>query len=208
MPYPESFLRHTLLWTLPGGEVASTTCAWRNGSGIVSTPDAEATALAGRALALWDSIKGEYPIETNFVGSRVAWIGVDGLTVETVDRSIAPSNGFDNVPSLPTEVALVASLRTTTYGRTGRGRMYLPALSRSKVKAGGRVLDASQSTIADAMAAYLADLTVGASTLSSCVASRTLMALRNVTQVQVGDVFDSQRRRRDALTEVIQSRAV
>jgi hypothetical protein len=209
MPFPRSYLRHTILWSLPGGEVATAGCAWDNtGGGIIGTPTDIAAALAAKSLAMWNSIKGSWATGTAYVGSRTAVIAVSGLTVETVENGHAPVTGGHSSANLPTEVAVVASLRTATYSRSGRGRMYLPAPSTGAVEPDGRFLASTQGGLADAMQTYLSTVTVGAADYFPVIASKTQFALRPVTTVQVGDIFDSQRRRRDALTEVYLSRAV
>jgi hypothetical protein len=207
MPFPLPYLRHTLLWSLPGGEVATSSCSWAVApGGVISTPTEEADALEAKAEALWSTIKGVFAAEVKFQGSRIVWVSVNGTTVETLERTIPDSAGFADNPTLPTEVATVVSLVTGTYSRSGRGRMYLPPAS--KVITGGRLGGGECDTLANGMQTYLGHAIVGTNTITSSVASKKDGALRPITNLRVGDVFDAQRRRRDALVEVLHTRTV
>lgn len=207
--YPRSFLRHTLLFSLPGGEVASTSCHWDNsGGGIIGTPTDAADALQQKAVALWGGIKTGYTGEVKFLGSRIATVAVDGKVVETLERAITPSPGTGGGSCLPTEVAVVASLKSATYSRSGRGRMYLPPPTTGVVTGQGRVDNNMLGSIVVAMDIYLTKMTIATSDYFSVVASKTQGMLRPVVEVKVGDVFDAQRRRRDALIEVYSTAAI
>lgn len=199
MPFPRSFLRHTLMWTLPGGEVANTTCAWAEDSAIVSLDDLSVDMLASKGTALWADIKPAYAPQILYIGSRVQWIASDGHVVETAERVITGVAGTGGGNQLPQEVAVVASLRTALASRRGRGRMYLPAPAYGALTSASRLDTTIRDDIAQAMSTYLdTDVTTG---LFSCVASATGTLLSTVLEVRVGDVFDSQRRRRDSLIE-------
>lgn len=209
MVFPRDYLRHTLLWTLPGGEVASSSCSWDPGADFATadiTP--EATILANKGLALWNAIKSQFAIGVNYVGSRTAAIGTDGLTISTIDHTIAPANGFADSNCLPTECAIVASLKTGLYSRKGRGRMYLPPTAISSLVVSGRLGAGCTSTIADGMETYLQTFAGPVHDVVAVVASKVGGLLTPVTQVSVGDVVDAQRRRRDALSEAYSVRVL
>jgi hypothetical protein len=103
--------------------------------------------------------------------------------------------------NLPTEVAVVVSLRTGLVSRRGRGRNYLPAPAVSEVADRGRLDHTRRDSMAAAYAAMLADVVSGATTYSPAVVSTVGQELNNVVQIRLGDVFDVQRRRRDDLSE-------
>lgn len=205
MPYPRPFLRHTMVWSLPSGEIANIGVAWADTAGAVVNGDTIADELETKGLALWNAIKGAYA-GVSYIGSRTAEISALGTTLSTFERSIAPvaSTGGGNM--LPHEVAVCASLLSAVYGRSGRGRVYLPPPAYGALTTTGRLDATIRGTMATAMATYCADTTD--QSLFAAVASRTTTAIHRVLTVKVGDVFDSQRRRRDALSEVYTSATV
>jgi hypothetical protein len=111
---------------------------------------------------------------------------------------------------LPTQSAIVASLRTNTPGGRGRGRVYWPAT--------GAVLGTDGRLSSPTTAAIVADLKTYFKAIESALAlgqptaawylsvrSSTAKATPHVARIQVGDVIDTQRRRRDAYVEAYQS---
>lgn len=102
----------------------------------------------------------------------------------------------------PPQCTTVVSLRTATPGASYRGRMYIPSLVATIGSALKRT-DLSTSTAVN-WAATLASIAGTASAgLGDDVAivSQTTGAVTPVTQVRIGDVIDTQRRRRDNLVE-------
>jgi hypothetical protein len=116
----------------------------------------------------------------------------------------SPTDGTASVVH-PFQTSWVTSLRTTQVGPSGRGRLYWPAT--------GVTLDPDTyrpiaGTVAAALAGvktYLGGIqtavrvTFASSTLT--VWSRKLATSNMVTSIQMGDILDVQRRRRDALVE-------
>lgn len=100
--------------------------------------------------------------------------------------------------SLPPQCAVVISLRTAIANRTGRGRFYLPATSVDALDA-GRISAAAQTTIANAMTRLFAELDAAA--ITPVIYSRTRHVTTTITDANVGDVYDTQRRRRNQLNE-------
>lgn len=206
MAFARSFLRHTMLFDLPQGEKAACGIAWDNGAGVVGLDQDTIDAFYTLAQTFWSGIDQYYTNQTQMVGSRLQWIGVNGKVVETAEDTLATDPGSGSAPALPTEVACVVSLRSAVGSRRGRGRFYLPAFYSGALTTLGRIDSGVQSTVADESATYLADLVVGASTYHPVVASQTGGLLSRVLNCRVGDVFDSQRRRRDKLAEEWQVR--
>lgn len=106
--------------------------------------------------------------------------------------------GTSTAASLPFQCAPAVSLRTNTLSRAGRGRFYAPSLAVDQV-AGGRMTSAAQGTLADAAEALVQGLTSGGGTL--VIYHRAPAGTTPVTSLDVGDVIDTQRRRRNKLTE-------
>lgn len=107
--------------------------------------------------------------------------------------------------ALPGDVAIVVSLRTALANRSGRGRFYLPQPAASTLAATGILSNAAQTTIANAAEnAWDGSNTV----LNPVVYSRTRRATVPINTFNVGNLYDTQRRRENALTEVRTSRAM
>lgn len=136
---------------------------------------------------------------------------------ETTGRQITrreltnTSGGTSTSPSLPYQVAPVVGLRTELATRAGRGRFYAPSLAVDQV-ADGRMLPAAQSDLADAAVAMMNELQTGG--LVPVIFHRTdspsagLFTTTQVTMIDVGDVLDTQRRRRNKLAEQRVTRAL
>lgn len=102
-------------------------------------------------------------------------------------------------PPFPADVALVISLRTVLANRQGRGRFYLPQPAASQVTATGRVL---ADLITD-LGASLAAAWAGYNTANDrpVIYSRVSKSITNVSSFNIGDLFDTQRRRENKLLE-------
>lgn len=202
MAISSPFLRQTLRWQLPGGEVAASSCHWEPFVYADMTFLNVADILRERAVALWEDLKPKYAASTQFVGDIVQLLSPAGLVLAGEDHAIAPVDGTDAFADpLPSEVALVASLRSSVLSRSGRGRMYLPAPSESRLTSAGRCDAGDTYDVAVAMQAYLQPFEEGTN-MQAVVYSRTIPELFDISSVAVGDVFDAQRRRRNSLTEV------
>lgn len=102
--------------------------------------------------------------------------------------------------SLPADVSLVVSLRTSFPQRSGRGRFYLPQPSNSQVTGSGRVaadiINDTMASLTAAWAAYNTGLD------RPVLYSPTFRVTRDLTSFDIGDLYDTQRRRENKVTEV------
>lgn len=111
-----------------------------------------------------------------------------------------------NSGALPYYTSIVASLRTGTPGRSGRGRNYLPLLRSGLVGPTGQIPSGNAQAIADAWASVITDLNgVPAQTMNPngqriVVASFTKGIPHPITSVVVDTVPDTQHRRVDQLS--------
>jgi len=134
--------------------------------------------------------------------------GVDGVRVDELDsagKNVATAQtnltlaGTSSEESLPPQIAMVVSERTATPTRGGRGRIFLPAPIVTE-SVGQRILSASKTEVLNAallMFSHLEDAGLG------CVlVARDHLTVTPVISLDVGDVFDTQRRRRNKLFEV------
>ena len=118
---------------------------------------------------------------------------------QTLRESNVDIAGTSTSNSLPADVAIVVSLRSPVANRTGRGRFYLPQPTTDALTAVGRLDETAQSTIVDALLAAWTQ--ANAAGENPVIYSRTQRATREITSFNVGDLFDTQRRRENALTE-------
>jgi len=123
----------------------------------------------------------------------------------TTGQQLARADVDVNLPGtsvaemLPPQCAVVVSLRTPVANRTGRGRFYLPAPAVNAVAA-GLIAPAAQQDFVDAMTRLFASLDAAAFTPQ--LFSRSTFILTTIDAFNIGNVFDTQRRRRNQLQEV------
>lgn len=111
-------------------------------------------------------------------------------------------------PTMPPQVAMVASLLTPFPGRSNRGRVYIP--NRTAVLSSDAQITASICTgVATAIANYLSlarTRTIRGGPMIPIVESSTSTDTE-IVRVRVDSILDTQRRRRDKLVAVTQASA-
>lgn len=203
-------IRVSLKGTMPGGEVWSVNPTfWHDiGSPPSSVAGMEDAAAAINAITmpgqLLSAMASSCAITETAVESRT--LQGELVQIATVQR---PSGGFSGAGAAakPFQTSLVVSLRTSAPGVSGRGRLYWPATGMAIDNATLRVPLATRDPFASQFAAYLLSIRdslsdiLGLPGLQLAVWSRRLNAANVVARVQVGNVFDTQRRRRDSAAE-------
>lgn len=106
--------------------------------------------------------------------------------------------------------SVVFSLRSSTPGARGRGRMYWPALN-ATLSATWQMTAPAPATLVSDVKTWLqaSNTAIDAYYISIASVLRAALSVRSVTdhvcrdvnQIQIGSVLDTQRRRRDALPE-------
>lgn len=114
--------------------------------------------------------------------------------------------GSNSSDPLPPQISVVASHRTLQTGRGGRGRMFLPLCTESLTDTHGQISSANAADILSNHIAlleglkYFAPAPAGAHVLP-IVTGGGYSRYGVITQVRVGNVFDTQRRRRRSIPE-------
>ena len=200
--------RHRAVGTFGNGELW-TFGIYSEGSGTVdaaeSSWDDGVTAFFSTALAA--------RIASSVTTLTTSTASIDETTGHQITRRelVNTSGGTSTAESLPYQVTPVVGLRTQLATRAGRGRFYAPSLAVDQI-AGGRMLPAARSDLADAAAAMLGELMTGG--LVPVIFHRTqspsagLFTTTQITSIDVGDVLDTQRRRRNKLVEERETRVL
>lgn len=167
--------------------------------------------LTNLPTATWPAtLKALISNQGSITGWRVETHQEDETISAVAENSYAaPIVGVGSASKSPQD-AIVISLRTAKPGARGRGRMYWPALGAglsASFKLSGPLpaaIAADAKTllklIGDQLNAELAANSIVA-TVELAVRSQTAHDNNPVVRLQVGDVLDTQRRRRDALVE-------
>ena len=156
---------------------------------------------------------------TNFWGTATALFCTDVQTTRATTVELDPATGrqltgaestrtdagTSTATCLPFQCAPVVSLRTATLSRAGRGSFYAPSLAVDQVDA-GRMTTTARDTLADAAEDLLTGLTSAGGTV--VIYHRASGTTTPVISLDVGDVIDTQRRRRNQLIEARTSRAL
>jgi len=152
---------------------------------------------------------------TNLTNFNVAAVTLSGCRVEARKRTGELEVQAESIRATPVpgtgaaphsfQSSWVTSLRTAQVGGTGRGRLYWPATGQSVSNLTLRPTPAVVTGALTAVASYLTGVrsAVRATFPNAYLAvwSRKNSGLAMVDSLQMGDVLDVQRRRRDSLVE-------
>jgi hypothetical protein len=205
-----SYVRVSILGSAPGGEVWSINPVFdptfEFGTTVDQTKlDQAANDIAG--LSPGSSLLSFLSNSLAITGARVEVRddSTDALMAISIQVRPTPLAGT-GTPLRGAATAMVCSLRTNTPGGSGRGRLYWPAIGTavttqlrfdSATQAGaltnfGTYFHAMEDALATAFPTVGFDL---------AVRSRTTHTTPHVNKIQVGNVPDTQRRRRDKQIE-------
>jgi len=208
-----SVIRVSVQGSMPGGEVWSVNPVFSLDlePADVSAAEALAIATAVDAITIPTGLRNIMNTATSFVGTRVEARDRNGLLEALGEHQRTPVVAGLATSSHPYQTSLVTSLRTGFPGGQGRGRLYWPAtgvtITASTLRADTSQIAAALSGAKTYLAAIQAAVAVSAGTNRLCVWSRTGTAMHTVTGLRMGDVADTQRRRRDTLNEAYQELA-
>lgn len=189
--------QHRFSGVLAGGDTWMFTW-WATSGGSIGTIHAAGVDWAN---AFWTTGGYGTQVAPTVSLENVTTVNVDtatGLQSQRMDSALSLV-GSNISGSLPADCAIVCSLRTALANRSGRGRFYLPQPAVDQ-------LDESDGRIsAAAVAATLSALSIGwgayTPTGVPVVYSRTMRATNAVTSFDIGNLFDTQRRRESSMLE-------
>lgn len=175
------------------GQIIETTFSLRKDSG----PTPNGTSLAQLAQDWWTHHQAElracYSASVNFMSVTLRDMS-SNAGAEGIYTLPAGTNGLDSVATLPLATNCVASLRSATVGRSGRGRWYFTGIPGDKQI--GNTVSGSYVTRVLSAAGLMASFSGnGTFATTAVVASRVHAALYPIVAVIVDIFIDSQRRR-------------
>lgn len=216
-PFADRHIRYTFSGGLPGGEIW--TCGLRTTPAIVTLADLEGyTNEVGDLFKTFftdtASIYSVNPSTVTYTKCTGYQIELDGHASLVAERTETGAAGAAPGQTAPNQTALVVSLKTDTAGRSGRGRIYLPFLA--------PVFDGVQDKLDHTVITPIGvkftvflnavdGLSVGAGdqypiAIQSRASGAGVVPARaasyaQVTHLAIGDVADTQRRRRNKVVE-------
>lgn len=178
-----------------------------SGGGPVAT-QAVADAFKAAAFTLFTNAGAKFSNSVYFQEVRLYQIGTDGKsTIEPkISAVTAPARGVSSTTQHPWQCSTVVSLTANGLGKGKRGRFYLPPQN-LLIAQNGVITDTDVTNTRTAVVAFLNELndtTTTGITSALAIAGKTGAqgTLRTVRHVAVGNVMDTQRRRRRQLEEV------
>lgn len=211
MPIPDS-IKFVTSGQMPGGEEWTTSFYLGGQDGPFAGLDLQ--NLTDAVMEAWrDQLEVVNWLSAQQTLNRVTgYVYGGGVLVEQAISSGAQITGIGN-SVLPNQVSTVVTLLTATPGRQTRGRMYLPTLKQT-VGDQGRNSAAQVLTILNMMGAFFEQVGTAVPlglrpALAPVVISQVGQGRRSViTAIRVGDVPDTQRRRREGLVENYTQRTI
>lgn len=211
----ESISRDETNWTIEGNYSCNLPAV------SVFRPDDWLNDNVADAVTTWLAATSAFPNKTQ-IDSLVAYgmkdgaveeVGAGPAKVELKFKAGHKPIGASSTSALPPQCSVVASWGTAVAGRHGKGRIYLPAPVTSQVTTDGGLLSSvPQGAIASSTADLIAALNysgVGADSYADAIVTGAPWTkYSKVASVRVGNVIDTQRRRRNQITETYVSNDV
>jgi hypothetical protein len=189
-----------------------------DGGALVTDDAALLTALnddiAADLTLWWNALASSYSGNTKLTGFKFNAVDINGryigsTTNERVFATPLTGAGGTSASRLPLHLSLAVTFHTNVErGLAARGRMYLPSMLSARSDNSGRLDGTSAGFFADSTAQLLTNLGnwPGIDALSDGGTPAILSkvregATRRISAVSIGDLWDSQRRRANALDE-------
>ena len=200
-------IRVSIRGTMPSGEVWSINPVYKVTTGaVISAPELATAAAAINALTIPSALLLTLTSSCSVTGVQLearTHAGVLEAQAEGLRTTPVAGTGPGNKTF---QTSVVGSLKTTAGGSHGRGRLYWPATGIETNPATLRVTSTVHANLVTGFKSYLQLIETALDgavdeTVGLAVWSRTTSSSALVTQIRVGDVLDTQRRRRDAVPE-------
>src|SRR5262245_22340758 len=194
-------VRERITWALNGGtDIAQCNLHWLSPAGDAMADLAADTANATNAV--WNAIRGYFYTGVIWTGHEYAEIDIDdGHVIATTSGHLPTSAaGSSGTNSLPPQIAEVITIRSAFAGASYRGRFYLPPMNTSVMTTSSQIGSTIVSTVVGAWTTYMRDAP-GTTDYVPGVYSRTLHAFSGAVSLDMGNTFDTQRRRRSSFVE-------
>jgi hypothetical protein len=179
--------------------------------GTPSVPDLQAAADAIAKVDVPTALAGAKSFSAPVTNIRVEARSDTHVLELAAEAAFTGKQTGGTEPKSPPQTSVVLSLRTDTPGASGRGRLYWPGLGLPVANPSLRIPPTTRDGVAAAAVTYLRAVqdalkagispTPSAATFELAIFSKTRGIHSLVNRIMVGDVFDTQRRRRDALPE-------
>lgn len=203
------YFRLSIGGALPGGEVWSVNPCFDIGVSSAPAPSPSQMAAAVqalRAVATPAPLLGLLSTSASINRMRLEARGFSSGLEAVGEAAVSPTRFGTGTASKPYQTSVVTSLRSDYPGGRNRGRLYFPALNVAIGNTDLRMTAATCNQLAQAMWDYLQALSAALQTSTGfttqpAIASSTGKTLQQVRYVEVGDILDVQRRRRDKAVE-------
>ena len=205
-----SLLKVSIKGTMPSGEVWSINPVWDLNSSTVFTFDQLNTiATAINAVVPGTTLMQQLTVDTPLTGVRLEQRALTGALITQLEQDRAIIAAGTGTATHPLQTAMVFSLVTNAVGANFRGRLYWPCTGGAISAGTHRFSITNVTNLLANMRTYLsaieAAIKVTSTTAELVVWSRTLGSDAVVNKIRMGNVPDTQRRRRDKLVETYTS---
>ncbi len=178
--------------------------------------DASAQSMAESVSAVFLGAAGL----SNFRGLFKTTVGIDSLKTSKYDDGVlvdvaevaCSAQGSSTDGTLPNQLSVVVSFAAAGAGRDKRGRIYLPPYVNTATTTNGTLGSTQQEYTANMFQNFLDDLAeegipagIANGKKGSTLAFTTL---HNIASLRVGNVLDTQRRRRNGVAETYLTRSI
>jgi hypothetical protein len=219
MAYANKIQRLTFSGTCFGGQEV-----WSTGLFIADIGVDIGTATQGSVdayAALWKTFfqLSNVGISSSYLHTQtklqvLSTAGVPDPVNTVYNNAITSVGAYGSNPHVP-QAALVASLLSAgTHGLATKGRMFLPGVYQAVDPSTGRISSTAATNIATAFQTFINGINTAApvgSVVALCSKGTTATPAgvsHPVSHVQIGNVFDTQRRRRNGLTETYVNKTI
>jgi len=174
----------------------------------VNSPNT-AAEVAADAAAAWTTLINISAVASSYsTGIQWATVNVSELgatpanPITTSAQAAIADGGTGTTASLPAQCAPCLSFTTATAGSRARGRMYLPPPLSGVLTTSGRLSSTFRTDLVTGLDAFFASMEGGGHDTVVVSAVGGVWTPYPVNTIRLGDVVDTQRRRRGSIAEV------